>query len=53
MGRNIFASDHPAAMIQAVRAIVHDMVKPQDAYEEYLTRQCAGRRREARRGGQL
>jgi putative autoinducer-2 (AI-2) aldolase len=53
MGRNIFQSDHPAAMIQAVRAIVHDMVKPQDAYEEYLTRRCASRRPQAQRGGQL
>jgi putative autoinducer-2 (AI-2) aldolase len=35
MGRNIFQSAHPAAMIQAVRAVVHDDVSPKDAYDEY------------------
>ena len=29
MGRNIFQADHPAAMIQAVRAVVHDNLKPE------------------------
>jgi putative autoinducer-2 (AI-2) aldolase len=33
MGRNIFQSEHPVAMIQAVRAIVHHNVTPQEAYE--------------------
>jgi putative autoinducer-2 (AI-2) aldolase len=37
MGRNIFQSEHPAAMIQAVSAIVHQLAKPQAAYEQYLT----------------
>jgi putative autoinducer-2 (AI-2) aldolase len=37
MGRNIFQSQHPAAMIQAVSAIVHQLAKPQAAYERYLT----------------
>jgi 3-hydroxy-5-phosphonooxypentane-2,4-dione thiolase len=37
MGRNIFQSQHPAAMIQAVSAIVHQLAKPQAAYEQYLT----------------
>src|SRR5690242_18947871 len=32
MGRNIFQSEHPAAMIQAVGAIVHRFAKPQAAY---------------------
>ena len=36
MGRNIFQSDDPVAMIQAVSAIVHDAVKPADAFEAYL-----------------
>lgn len=36
MGRNIFQSDCPVGMIQAVRAIVHENVKPKDAYEIYL-----------------
>ena len=35
MGRNIFQSDSPVAMIQAVRAIVHDNATPKKAYELY------------------
>ena len=35
MGRNIFQSDAPAAMIQAVSAIVHDGASVDDAYEIY------------------
>ncbi|MDO9289345.1 MAG: 3-hydroxy-5-phosphonooxypentane-2,4-dione thiolase [Thermodesulfovibrionales bacterium] len=35
MGRNIFQSDSPVAMIQAVKAIVHDNVTPKKAYEIY------------------
>lgn len=35
MGRNIFQSDAPVAMIQAVRAIVHENVTPKKAYELY------------------
>jgi putative autoinducer-2 (AI-2) aldolase len=31
MGRNIFQSDYPAAMIQAVRAVVHEGAKPKEA----------------------
>jgi putative autoinducer-2 (AI-2) aldolase len=37
MGRNIFQSDAPTAMIQAVRAVVHDNESPQKAYELYNT----------------
>jgi putative autoinducer-2 (AI-2) aldolase len=37
MGRNIFQSDAPAAMIQAVRKVVHDGMKPQHALEFYQT----------------
>ena len=33
MGRNIFQSTAPAAMIQAVRKVVHEDVLPGDAYE--------------------
>jgi putative autoinducer-2 (AI-2) aldolase len=33
MGRNIFQSDHPVAMIQAVRAIVHEDKNVNEAYE--------------------
>jgi 3-hydroxy-5-phosphonooxypentane-2,4-dione thiolase len=36
MGRNIFQSDDPVAMIQAVSAIVHDSLKPQEAFDQYL-----------------
>jgi len=38
MGRNIFQSDDPVAMIQAVRAVVHESVKPQAAYDQFLRR---------------
>lgn len=33
MGRNIFQSEHPVAMIQAVRAVVHDKATPQEALD--------------------
>ena len=36
MGRNIFQSDQPVAMIRAVRAVVHDAAKPEQAYEEFV-----------------
>jgi putative autoinducer-2 (AI-2) aldolase len=35
MGRNIFQSDCPAGMLQAVSAVVHDGVRPMDAYAIY------------------
>jgi 3-hydroxy-5-phosphonooxypentane-2,4-dione thiolase len=35
MGRNIFQSDCPVGMIQAVRAIVHDSVSVKEAYKIY------------------
>jgi len=37
MGRNIFQSDAPKAMIQAVRKIVHENMKPKDALDLYQT----------------
>jgi 3-hydroxy-5-phosphonooxypentane-2,4-dione thiolase len=37
MGRNIFQSDAPAAMIQAVRKVVHELMKPEQAYDLYQT----------------
>ncbi|MCE5282714.1 MAG: 3-hydroxy-5-phosphonooxypentane-2,4-dione thiolase [Deltaproteobacteria bacterium] len=37
MGRNIFQSDSPEAMIQAVRAVVHENMKPQHALDLYRT----------------
>ena len=36
MGRNIFQSDTPQAMIRAVGAVVHESSKPDDAYDQYL-----------------
>ena len=33
MGRNIFQSEDPVAMIQAVRKVVHEGAEPDDAYE--------------------
>jgi putative autoinducer-2 (AI-2) aldolase len=35
MGRNIFQSDAPVAMMQAVKGVVHGGMKPADAYELY------------------
>lgn len=37
MGRNIFQSDAPEAMIQAVGKVVHENMKPADAHELFLT----------------
>jgi putative autoinducer-2 (AI-2) aldolase len=37
MGRNIFQSEAPAAMIQAVRKVVHEDMKPKEAFELYET----------------
>jgi len=37
MGRNIFQSDAPEAMMQAVSKIVHEDAKPAEAYELYET----------------
>jgi len=37
MGRNIFQSEAPIAMIQAVRAVVHDNEKPDRALDLYNT----------------
>jgi len=36
MGRNIFQSDCPAAMIQAVSAVVHKLERPDRAHQRYL-----------------
>ena len=37
MGRNIFQSDAPVAMIRAVGAVVHQLMKPEQAYDLYQT----------------
>ncbi len=35
MGRNVFQSDKPAAMIRAIGAVVHQGLKPKDAFQMY------------------
>jgi 3-hydroxy-5-phosphonooxypentane-2,4-dione thiolase len=35
MGRNIFQSHAPAAMLQAVASVVHDGTRPEEAYEMF------------------
>ncbi|MCX7725722.1 MAG: 3-hydroxy-5-phosphonooxypentane-2,4-dione thiolase [Chitinispirillaceae bacterium] len=37
MGRNIFQSEAPVAMIKAVRKVVHENMKPEEAFELYET----------------
>jgi 3-hydroxy-5-phosphonooxypentane-2,4-dione thiolase len=42
MGRNIFQSDHPVAMIRAIRAVVHESGQPEQAFEEFVQPALAG-----------
>lgn len=35
MGRNVFQSENPAAMIRAVAAVIHKGAKPDEAYQMY------------------
>ena len=42
MGRNIFQSDAPQAMIRAVGAVVHESMKPDEAYALFLQEPAAG-----------
>jgi len=37
MGRNVFQSDYPAAMLQAIASVVHDGETPEKAYDLYQT----------------
>lgn len=37
MGRNVFQAEHPVAMIQAIRAVVHDRRTPAEAFDLYQT----------------
>ena len=37
MGRNIFQSDAPKAMMQAVAKVVHENLKPKEAFDFYET----------------
>jgi putative autoinducer-2 (AI-2) aldolase len=43
MGRNIFQAEAPVAMIQAVRMVVHEQAKPEQAYDFYLSTKNAGK----------
>jgi putative autoinducer-2 (AI-2) aldolase len=42
MGRNIFQSDSPVAMIQAVAKVVHEMESPAQAHQYYLDLKASG-----------
>jgi 3-hydroxy-5-phosphonooxypentane-2,4-dione thiolase len=44
MGRNIFQSEAPEAMIRAVGAVVHESLKPGEAYDRYLRQPAGGGR---------
>ena len=37
MGRNVFQADAPVAMLKAVRGVVHDGLKPEEALDLYST----------------
>ena len=43
MGRNIFQSDAPVAMLQAVRKVVHERMNPEQALDLYQTLKNEGR----------
>jgi putative autoinducer-2 (AI-2) aldolase len=43
MGRNIFQSDAPKAMIAAVSAVVHKGAKPAEALDVYQSMKAKGR----------
>lgn len=42
MGRNIFQSKYPVAMIQAVRKLIHENAKPKEAYEFFKKKAKGG-----------
>ena len=44
MGRNIFQSESPVAMIKAIRKVVHEREKPKAAYDYFLTEKTAAKR---------
>ena len=37
MGRNVFQSESPAAMLSAVRGVVHDGLTPDEAFDLFET----------------
>jgi putative autoinducer-2 (AI-2) aldolase len=42
MGRNIFQSDAPQAMIAAINAVIHKNAKPKEAYELFSSLKTKG-----------
>ena len=42
MGRNVFQSEAPVAMIKAVGGVVHDGLKPQEALKLYESLKAEG-----------
>ncbi len=48
MGRNIFQSDDPVAMIQAVRAVVHQNMSPRKAFDLYGEIKASNKRKKRR-----
>ncbi len=48
MGRNIFQSDDPVAMIQAVNAVVHENAKPKEAFDLYNSLKSAKPRKKSK-----
>jgi putative autoinducer-2 (AI-2) aldolase len=51
MGRNIFQSDDPVAMIQAVKAVVHGNAKPKEAFDLYNSLKSAKPRKKSKTRG--
>jgi putative autoinducer-2 (AI-2) aldolase len=45
MGRNIFQAEAPVAMLKAVRKVVHEKMKPQDAHELYTSLKAERRKK--------
>jgi len=50
MGRNIFQSDAPEAMMQAIAGVVHKNLKPKEAFDLYETLKEQGKEKSIRRG---
>ena len=50
MGRNIFQSEAPAAMMQAIAGVVHKNLKPNEALDLYETLKEQGKEKSIRRG---
>jgi 3-hydroxy-5-phosphonooxypentane-2,4-dione thiolase len=50
MGRNIFQSEAPQAMMQAIAGIVHKNLKPKEALDLYETLKEGGKQKSKGRG---